>query len=513
LYSCARPAAPTGGPSDKIAPTIDTEKSSSNYQTQFSNKELVFEFDEYIVIKNATDQVIISPPTTNYLDYKVRGKKLTVTFPEGEALKENTTYQINFGNAIQDFTEGNPVEDFIYVFSTGNKIDSLEISGKVNTLDTQEEISDVLVLLYKNLADSILYLEKPFYYSRTKEDGSFIIKNIKEGTYQLFALKDNNLSLTYDDPTELTGFIDSLIVLTDSTQLSLEIEIFDEREIPKIQKVNQSFNNIIKVTFTEKPRNLSFSLSDSIKYFQQYDEDTLNVYYQTELDSFDIYFDWEETKDTTNIKTGGRKKSNNKLRCQSCSNQKKFTTDDTLELVFNYPISAINLDSIHQVDTMDQFQISDYNMDHNTLLLIGQFKDTGSYDMKLLPGFVTDFLDRTHDTINYKFNSTNEIDKGNIILTIQNINEESDYIYKLLDKNKKIIKTIIHPSDSLLYFNRLAAGNYSLEVIEDLNLNRYWDSGNFGERKRAEPTNNYPLEELRPGWDLETSLTLKSDIE
>lgn len=289
LYSCARTASPNGGPDDKIPPSIVKDKSAPNFQTHFKDGELVFEFDEYIEIKNSKDQIIISPPMTNYLDFKKRGKKLTVTFPEGEELKENTTYQINFGKAIQDFTEGNPVEDFVYVFSTGDKIDSLEITGTVNTFDKQVETSDVLILLYKNLADTVLQTEKPFYYGRTKEGGSFEIKNLKEGTYQAFALKDNNLSLTYDDPTELIGFLDSLVVLTDTTKLSLEFEIFDEREIPNIQKVNQSFKNIIKVSFSDKPRNFSFSFSDSITHYHHYDLDTLKVFYQTELDSFDMY--------------------------------------------------------------------------------------------------------------------------------------------------------------------------------------------------------------------------------
>jgi len=107
LYSCARPANPNGGPEDEDPPVLLSEGSTPNYQTRFNEREIVLEFDEYISLSNASKQIVISPPFVNFLKYTVRGKKLLIEFPEGEDLREDATYQINFGEAIKDFTAGN----------------------------------------------------------------------------------------------------------------------------------------------------------------------------------------------------------------------------------------------------------------------------------------------------------------------------------------------------------------------------------------------------------------------
>ena len=137
----------------------------------------------------------------------------TIEFAEDEILKENATYQINFGNAVKDFSVGNIFENYVFVFSTGPVIDSLSVSGKVIDELTGEPVKDVLVMLYENLADSALILDKPFYFSKTTDDGSFQLNNLRADTFQLFGLKDENVSYTYDLPEERVAFYNKHIII------------------------------------------------------------------------------------------------------------------------------------------------------------------------------------------------------------------------------------------------------------------------------------------------------------
>jgi hypothetical protein len=167
LFGCAQQVAPTGGPKDKTPPGILAEI-PANLSTEFSAKEIVISFDEYIQLTSPTEQVVISPPMLKSPSYKLNQKSLVLKFEQ--ELTPNTTYTINFGEAIRDNNEGNILANYTYVFSTGAYLDSMQVKGKLIDAITGEPEKDALVMLYKSDIDSLPLNSLPDYFTRSSED-------------------------------------------------------------------------------------------------------------------------------------------------------------------------------------------------------------------------------------------------------------------------------------------------------------------------------------------------------
>ena len=173
------------------------------------------EFDEFVEIKDLNKQLIISPPMDEAPEFKIKGKTVIIEFKEG--LKDSTTYNIYLGDAIVDITEGNPVKNFRYVFSTGNILDSLSIKGKLLNAFDMLPVENVSVMLYLDNNDtlpfdSVPYFVKPYYLSRTDAQGLFEFHNLIDKSFKIFALEDVNSNLIFDQVTERIAFLDSLII-------------------------------------------------------------------------------------------------------------------------------------------------------------------------------------------------------------------------------------------------------------------------------------------------------------
>jgi hypothetical protein len=175
LFACANIVPPSGGLKDNQKPQI-LSATPPNYSTLFTSNRITLALDEFYNLDNPAQQIIISPPVPQQPDYIISGKKLTIKF--NASLLANTTYNINFGNSIKDFNEGNVQDSFKYVFSTGSEIDSGMITGRVlNAADNiaQEGFS---ILLYKDLSDSVVFKNKPYYTGKTNKEGFFKITNL-----------------------------------------------------------------------------------------------------------------------------------------------------------------------------------------------------------------------------------------------------------------------------------------------------------------------------------------------
>jgi hypothetical protein len=210
---CANMRPPTGGPID-VYPPLVVESDPPNYTVHFSEDKIVLRFDEFVSVSDVAAEVFVSPPFQNTPEIKSRGK--TVIINIDETLHDSTTYSIFFGKAIKDITEGNAMVNYTYVFSTGEKIDSLSVIGEVIDAFTLKPREDVLVLLYEDNNDtipfdSLPYLVKPAYLTRTTQAGYFILNNLKKEEYMLFALADDNLNITYEEGEEEIAFFDSLV--------------------------------------------------------------------------------------------------------------------------------------------------------------------------------------------------------------------------------------------------------------------------------------------------------------
>ena len=209
FYACASQGTPDGGPYDETPPKFVRATPAPN-ATNNTRKKITIEFDEYIKLDNASEKVIISPPQKESPEVKTSGRNVVVEF--FDTLKANTTYTIDFGDAIVDNNESNPMGNFAYAFSTGPTIDTMEVSGTVLNAQDLEPIKGIQVGLHRNLNDSA-FSTLPFdRISRTDSRGHFTIKGIAPGKYRIYALMDGNQNYLFDSKTETVAFLDSLIV-------------------------------------------------------------------------------------------------------------------------------------------------------------------------------------------------------------------------------------------------------------------------------------------------------------
>ncbi len=213
LYACAHKGSLSGGKKDTIPPKV-LETDPPNGSTHFEGNRFSIEFDEFIQLENINQKALISPPVEEAPDYVLRGKSLVVKF--NEELKANTTYSVYFGDAIVDLTEGNPILNYTYIFSTGAFVDSLSIHGEAYNAFDLTPVEETYIMLYLDNndslpLDSLPYFVKPYYISKTDVNGHFTLKGLSDNRYLCFALKDLNSSYTYDQPSEEIAFLDSLI--------------------------------------------------------------------------------------------------------------------------------------------------------------------------------------------------------------------------------------------------------------------------------------------------------------
>lgn len=209
LWSCAnRGVGPQGGPKDETPPVIIKE-TPLNGTTDFHETLITLQFDEYVQLNDVANEVLISPPQQKAPIVKAVGKKITVSFEEG--LSDSTTYAIDFGKAICDNNERNPMQNYVFSFSTGPVIDTLEVSGVLIDAETLNPVSGVYVGLHSDLSDTAI-VSFPFRnIARTNDEGEFRIQNIHPGAYHLFALNDVSKDYLYQ-PGEGLAFLDTVFV-------------------------------------------------------------------------------------------------------------------------------------------------------------------------------------------------------------------------------------------------------------------------------------------------------------
>nr|WP_040310089.1 Ig-like domain-containing domain [Bacteroides coprosuis] len=211
LYSCASIGRPDGGPLDETPPKF-VGSTPDIQATNVDKKKITILFDEYIKLENANEKVVVSPPQIQQPLIKPSGKKVVVTLED--SLKANTTYTIDFGDAIVDNNEGNPLGDFTFTFSTGSQIDTLAISGTVLAAKDLEPIKNILVGLHENLNDTAFTKEPFLRVARTDSKGEFTIHGIAPGKYRVYALKDIDQNYVFSQKSEWIAYSDSIYIPT-----------------------------------------------------------------------------------------------------------------------------------------------------------------------------------------------------------------------------------------------------------------------------------------------------------
>ena len=235
LYSCANIASPTGGAYDVDPPVVQRATPDFNELNSTPGK-IEIEFDENIKIKTPNEKVIITPPQQNMPVIRSIGKKAVVELKD--ELLPNTTYTIDFTDAIVDNNEENPLENFVYSFSTGDRLDTLSISGKVLSASDLEPVTGIYVGIHSNFDDTV-FTHVPFErISRTDSRGRFVVRGMAPGEYKVFALGDLNRDYKYDNPQEPIAFLDSIIVPSTMPAVRQDTIFLDSLTIDTIKTVH-----------------------------------------------------------------------------------------------------------------------------------------------------------------------------------------------------------------------------------------------------------------------------------
>ena len=235
IYSCANMSRPGGGPRDETPPLF-VKSTPAPGALNVSKQRVEIEFDEIIQVESPGEKVIVSPPQKDMPEIRASGRKVTVELKD--SLLPNTTYTIDFSDAIVDNNEKNPLYSFAYSFSTGPTIDSLQVSGILLNASDLEPVTGMLVGLHSNLDDSAfqkLPLER---IASSDELGHFTIRNVAPGKYRLFALKDLNRDYKFDNPSEEIAFFDSIVVPTADVKLHVDTLWKDSVTIDTIIEYN-----------------------------------------------------------------------------------------------------------------------------------------------------------------------------------------------------------------------------------------------------------------------------------
>ena len=249
--SCARMGNPDGGWYDETPPKV-LGATPADKATEVKAQKVKISFDEFVKIDNPTENVIVSPPQLQAPEIKAAGKSIEVKLLD--SLKANTTYTIDFSDAISDNNEGNPLGNYTYSFSTGAEIDTMEVSGYVVAAENLEPVKGILVGLYANLADSAFEKQPMLRVSRTDSRGHFVIKGVKRGTYRVYALQDVDGNYQFNQKSEMIAFNHELIkpsVMDDTRQDTLWSDSLHIADIKRVEYAHFLPDNITLCAFHE----------------------------------------------------------------------------------------------------------------------------------------------------------------------------------------------------------------------------------------------------------------------
>jgi uncharacterized protein (DUF2141 family) len=516
FWACASVATLSGGPKDETPPKLDSLKSTQNYQTNFRPSGIVLHFDEWITLRNI-NQILISPPLSASPVIKQRGKRVTLDFVDPDDFRENTTYNINFGNSIVDFTEGNPYSNFSFIFSTGDIIDSLIIRGRVIDAYDEKPEKDALVMLYDDHSDSVVVKSRPYYFAYTDASGNFTITNIREGYYKVFALKDANANFLFDNLSERIAFPDTLVFITgDTISPYVQMRMYLPDLPLNIRSSNVSAWGKISLEYSRRPDSLII-LESSVKILENENlKDSTFLWFDTSqaYDSIQLVIKSEEIIDTVLLRQ--RKKFNTPVSLSLISRTSglRLHPDKNIELSFNQPVFLRDTSGIEVVDTSDVKQHFTIRKDPSNTRIFqirGNWKQDHDYEIMVLPETFYGLHGQVNeDTIFMNFKTLLREDFGNLTCQLDSLDEDMQYIVRLLQKNRVMEEVIVNnQSFAELNFTGLAPGSYSLEVIIDENKNGRWNGGDYFKGIQAEQVLRFPMNELKKNWTMVEKFIIK----
>lgn len=519
VVQCANPGSPSGGAKDETPPVIlssDPENSSTNFDTD----RITIKFDELIKFKDLKKQLVISPPMKYDPVIKPSGSAMDkVKIKILDTLAENTTYTINFGNSLQDNNEGNVYNNFRYVFSTGDYIDSLSISGKISDAFMDSFEKNTMVMLYlvdSTFSDSTIFNSIPTYVTNTIESDTFRIENAKAGTYLMIALEEKTRNLKFNPSQDKIAFYPDYITLPDSNKYKLKL--YKQDPDFSVKRPIHSRKGKISFTFEGKPKDIEISRllplkSDTVMdmlYFSKYNDSASYWFSAREADSIQFLIKSKEfeVNDTVTVTLKKQKKVDAIFQP---TNRNGLTPNKRLSITSNSPIASFITDSISIINMQDSTNVdfNTYIKDRNNLLLDFEPQYNQKYSIELLPGAITNFFGEVNDTIIFSSSVKAKTEFGEIVLTIKNVRSYPIILDLLNEKGDKIIERVFAKEDQVFTFSNLKPGKFKIRLIYDDNGNEHWDPGHFLKKQMPEEVKYFPdVIDLKANWDIQQDWVL-----
>jgi uncharacterized protein (DUF2141 family) len=450
---CANPIAPSGGPRDSLPPVLIavTPKDSSE---NFNAKKVSFSFNEFVEVANVHDNLIVSPVPK--IEPIVESKLRTVTIKIKDTLEANTTYAYNFGDAIKDINEGNILKNFTYVFSTGDHIDSLELTGRVEVAETGQPDSTLIVMLHRNGDDSALIKEKPRFIAKLDSLGRFHFRHLPAGIFYLYALKDEGGQKKYLSKKQLFAFADKPVTIG-SNNLPVTMYAFLEKDTSKPFSASAAPKPAAAKTDKDKEKDKRLKFSLNLENGQQDLLGKLEFTFADPLKKFD-------------------------------SSKVQFT-DEAFKPITNYSFVK---DSSNKKLTLS------YKWPENTmfnLIVDKEFAEDSSG--RKIP--------RT-DTL--KFKTFKESDYGNVTIRFNNLDLSKKPVLQILQSGT--IKDSARLVSKDFRIKLFKPGEYEMRILFDANGNAVWDTGEFfGKRRQPEKVVAIKRKlNVKANWDNDNSIDL-----
>lgn len=449
ISGCANIIPPSGGPRDSLPPVLvsATPKDST---VNFRGNRITLTFDEFIDLQDVQSNLLFTPTFENVPVIEARLRTLNIKLRD--SLEANTTYTFNFGNAIKDINEGNPLTNYVYTFSTGPYLDSLELRGRVILAETGRTDSTLIVVLHKSLDDSAIVKQRPRYVVRLDTAGNFRFRALPKDTFAIYALGDAGLSRRYTSPTQTFAFANEPVISgTDSTFILLAYKEEAEDKKPKTTTTRGGNAPTDKrLRFTS---NLESNHQDLLK--------DLTLTFERPLRTFD-------------------------------STKVRLTTDSTFTPVAQYNIT---LDSTRTVITLQT-----------------QWQEHTAYNLILQKDFAEDTLARKllkDDTLS--FTTRKRADYGELRIRIRNVDTASNPVLQFIQSDKVVFSTSV--KSGLFTQPLFTPGEYDLRMLFDTNNNGKWDPGQFSGPNKRQPEIAKPIDRkvvVKPNWQNELEITAPS---
>ncbi len=513
LSDCGRRGSPSGGPKDETPPVL-IKADPPNETTGFNTNRIRLYFDEYIRLEDVLNQLIVSPPLKNQPEITpMGGARKYVEIILKDTLLENTTYTLNFGQSVVDNNEGNPNNFLTYVFSTGDYIDSLSLSGAVADGFNRRPDPFISVMLYEADADSAftdstIYKQPPYYITNTLDSAvTFQLNNLKAGAYRLIALRDEGKNNIFDPSVDKIGFVEDTVYLpTDSVY---QLRLF--RQIPDYGVLPPSFAASNKIVFgyngPQPPKvSLITKLPDSVRtlFAREPGKDSLNLWispFSADSLLFAVGHPNQETRvDTFSLKPVSAEADSLTF---SWSPRQALNFVDTVYLNANLPLRAIDTSLFRMTDTDSLPVALEPVLDtlQNRVRLNFTKDPNQSYTLEVLPGGVTDFFGTANDTLGTRWRTGSPADYGSLRMNLQGV-PQFPLVLELIDEKNELVRSHYLTEYREVQFPYLDPGNYRVRIIFDANGNGKWDTGNYLEKVQPERVIYYPgAIEMRANWE------------